>query len=270
MISISDITLLTSQNHFGLPTLTGSFVKELFAENIRLREECSRKIGVYLTAESVANSNWGEYIFKEEYRKRITDLFWAITNKRLLEVKFYDHGQTAAKEFRPLKIIVHRGTLHLIGWLKKKNSYELQVQELDSFTDFRVTDKRYSRKNEDLLAEHELQKRFGIHDSIDRRVYKVRLRISEGPALTIQNHLWHPTQKFRREKGGTWIMEMNCEINIELIGWIFSWLEHIKVLGPDKLLKFVADRARVIGEMYSGNLMPVNPINTDDPGLAGR
>jgi predicted DNA-binding transcriptional regulator YafY len=122
--------------------------------------------------------------------------------------------------------------------------------------------------NEDSIVRQALAERFGIHDSIERERHTVILEMQKGPALFLKNRSWHPTQVFR-EENGRWFMEFSCIINIELIGWIFSWLEHVKVVAPNFLREMMAERAEYIGRMYREGLPPVQPANTDNPFTVG-
>ncbi len=231
-------------------SVTGNIVQDLLINNRRLHQDQARKVGMNLSEDSVSNSDWGERIFREKDNELIRDLFWAIANKRVLSVDFSEHGQSIKKEFRPVQILKHRGTAFIIGWVQKNKEYVLEIYELDNFSSFHVTDKRLDMINEAKRVETEFGKRFGVFDSDMEKVYAIRLLISSDQSAILQSYFWHSSQKFKKDKNGNCIMEMKCQINSEMISWIFSWLEHIKVLDPPELRDLVYKKAKELASLY--------------------
>ena len=93
--------------------------------------------------------------------------------------------------------------------------------------------------------------------------------MGEGPYLFLSRRYWHASQKFYKTASDEYFMELKCIVNIELIGWLFSWIEHVKVVSPVALKKAMQDRAELLLKMYKKQLPPVNPSNTNKPFLIG-
>jgi predicted DNA-binding transcriptional regulator YafY len=81
----------------------------------------------------------------------------------------------------------------------------------------------------------ELKHRFGVSKNIDDKIYTIKLQFSESTGNFVQKLFWHPTQKITKHKKN-FILEMECGINRELVGWIFQWMHNIKILEPPELI----------------------------------
>jgi len=218
---------------------------------------------------SVEHSNWGEFVYHHEHYNRLKDIIWAISNQRIIHIAYYDHTVEVEYRFRPLKVIYHRGALNILGWRLHDGRAEMHFQELDCIRTTSITNERFHQVNEEAAVRQTLKERFGIHDSTEQEAHRIVLEMEEGPAIFLKNRNWHPTQSFRKENG-RWLMEFTCIVNIELLGWIFSWLEHVKVVEPPFLRDIIEARAAYIYKMYRDDLPAIEPMNTDDPLLIGR
>ena len=125
-------------------------------------------------------------------------------------------------------------------------------------------------KGEIKKIEANLSTRFGIHDSTDPKIYTIKIHISKSAGLHLSKRYFHSSQSFTQLKDGSFMMEMKCCINIELIGWVMSWLEHMKVLEPIALKEHIQERAKYIYQMYKNNQPPISPENTDNWSVMGK
>ncbi|MFM2135203.1 MAG: hypothetical protein RL021_603, partial [Bacteroidota bacterium] len=209
-------------------SFTGNSIEDLFSGGNAINESEAISIQKNISQFSIQHSNWGEFFYDHEHYNRLKDIIWAISNQRIIHIVFYDHVAEMEYKFRPLKVVYHRGALNVLGWRIHGEQTEMSFQELDCIRTTRITNERYQQVNEDAIVRQALLERFGIHDSVDTDRHTVILEMGRGPAIFLKNRMWHPTQSFR-EENGRWLMEFSCTINIELVGWIFSWLEHVKV-----------------------------------------
>jgi predicted DNA-binding transcriptional regulator YafY len=219
---------------------------------------------------SVVNSDWSEFIYKSKHKKFLKELLKAITNKIVVSIKCYDHEHLVDVNFEPMRLIYHRGTVHLLGCHYKNSNKALHVIELDAIESIAVLDKRFNMKGNQKLIDNYLHTKFGVHDTADTKVYKIVIHISKSAGIYISNRFWHKTQKFKELSDGSYQMEMQCSINIELVGWIMSWLEHMKVVSPAILKEHIADRASYIHQMYKNNQDPISPKDTDNWKIIGQ
>lgn len=70
----------------------------------------------------------------------------AITNKIVVQIKYYDHEHLVLVKFEPIRLIYHRGTIHLIGFHYRNSDKSIQVIELDSIVSVIEIDKRFKIK----------------------------------------------------------------------------------------------------------------------------
>ncbi|MFM7216933.1 MAG: helix-turn-helix transcriptional regulator [Bacteroidota bacterium] len=249
-----------------LRSLSGNTLEDLFGSGIS--EQTAAGIRQWIPTNAMQHSGWGEFEYVREHYNRLKDILWAIANQRILVISFFDHKSVVERKFRPIKVIYHRGTLHLAGWLIEESGPELHVQELDTLRIQRIINERFSIEDEMVSVDRLLKERFGVHDTTDPKTWRIVLEMGEGPALFLKNRRWHATQVFKRS-GESWIMEFQSTINIELVGWIMSWLEHIKVLEPDCLVDLMKAKAQFISSMYGAASSPLAPENSDDPFAVG-
>jgi predicted DNA-binding transcriptional regulator YafY len=219
---------------------------------------------------SVVNSEWSEFIYKSKHKKFLKELLKAITNKIVVSIKCYDHEHLVDVNFEPMRLIYHRGTVHLLGCHYKNSNKALHVIELDAIESIAVLDKRFNMKGNQKLIDNYLNTKFGVHNTADMKVYKIVIHISKSAGIYISNRFWHKTQKFKELSDGSFHMEMQCTINIELVGWIMSWLEHMKVVSPAILKEHIADRASYMHQMYKNNQDPISPKDTDNWKVIGQ
>jgi predicted DNA-binding transcriptional regulator YafY len=61
---------------------------------------------------------------------------------------------------------------------------------------------------------------------------------------------WHPRQRERWEKDGSYVLEVPFSSDRELIMDILKMGPDVEVVGPPQLRKQVADRARLLAQRY--------------------
>ncbi|MFM8813003.1 MAG: helix-turn-helix transcriptional regulator, partial [Methylophilaceae bacterium] len=252
--------------------LTGNTLNNLLKSNYSIQKHEFNTIANNIPEAAVMHSGWGEFNAEDHNAGHIRDILWAITNNRMLIITQHYHSSLITYTFAPFKLIYHRGTLHIAGWLVNDTweNREFCIREIDLFENVDLTDERFLPKRDFARAIKLLKERFGIHDTNEQKAVKIRLELGDGPARFLSKRTWHPTQRFTKSGNGTWYMDLECALSIELIGWIFSWLEHIKVIKPLSLKKQMQKRAEFISNMYKKDLPVVNPKNTDDINSIGK
>jgi predicted DNA-binding transcriptional regulator YafY len=251
--------------------LTGNTLDTLLRSDYTIKSNEFHTLASNLPIGSILHSGWGELQEPVLNPDFLRDILWAITNQKVIVIRQPLHHELITYRFAPFRILYHRGTLQLCGWeLDEKNRNRgFTTREVDLFEHLEVTNQRFLPKGELREAKQLLSTRFGIHDVQEKKPVKIKLELGEGPARFMMRRNWHPTQKFYQDKQGRWFMEMNCALSIELVGWLFGWVEHLKVIQPVALRRQMQERAEYIAKMYKKDLPPVNPKNTNDPDLIG-
>ena len=140
--------------------------------------------------------------------------------------------------FIPLKIINHRDTIYIGGYNNKKGI--IQIFSINQIENISISK---SYKNQLSLIDKlndELSIRFGVSKNIDSKVYDIKIEISNVLAGFIKNHTWHHSQKFTK-RNNSFILNLKCGINRELLGWLFQWMYNMRIIEP-QILKDYYDR----------------------------
>lgn len=247
-----------------LKKVTGDTLKQIIDVNKGISIKDFSEIAQLVPSNSVENSNWSEFIYKAKHKKLLQIILKAITKRIVLKIDWYNHDRLVECNFESHRLVYHRGTIHLIGCYYKSSNKSNHVIELDSIEAIKELEITFNMKGNQTLLDDDLQTKFGIHETNDEKIYKVVLHISKSNGIYISNRFWHNTQKFKVLSDGSYHMEMQCKINIELVGWIMSWLEHVKVLSPVILKDHITERLEYVHKMYIRNLEVISPANTND------
>lgn len=202
------------------------------------------------------SSRFGEFHGESDYAKILEDALWAIRNHREFGILKTSYDITAISlsvefpiKFLPLKLIYHRGVVHLGGY--EKSTKKLIILALSQITEYRLSNIPFKPN---LLIENfetEMQGRFGITENQDDNLYEIELEFSEMLGNFVKSEHWHSSQKFVELENGNFIMKMRCGINRELVGWIFMWMTNVRVLNPPILKQILLDKYREVLEDYA-------------------
>lgn len=82
---------------------------------------------------------------------------------------------------------------------------------------------------------------------VGRDTHHVRLRFTKWGAQFIRERTWHPAQKLQELSDGGVEFSVKLSSLEEIIPWILSWGEHVRVLGPTALRGRIAKTVRAMG-----------------------
>lgn len=211
----------------------------------------------------ITASHFHEVSNIESYTKVLEDMLWSVQNHREVEIVKIEHDYTSIAEnvvfpitFLPVQVLYHRGVVHVSGFLK--NQEKLLIIALEQIRDYKLTNSAFDAFGMIAALKQQLKRRFGITENIDDEIYDIELEFSAATGSFVINQHWHETQEFRRLHNGNYRMIMKCGLSRELAGWIFMWMNNVKVLKPDKLQQLVADKNREIAAMYDGDKPPTS------------
>jgi WYL domain len=155
-------------------------------------------------------------------------------------------------ELIPIRLIKHRGSIYLGGFNIKESKN--QIYDILQLKNLQIIDRNsnFSIKKIESKFNAEISNRFGVSKNIDDETYTILLEFSSVTGNFIMEHFWHESQKFTKKKNGI-IMELNCGINRELIGWIFYWMYNCKIIAPDILKEYYMKSHNEIGKLYKDN-----------------
>jgi predicted DNA-binding transcriptional regulator YafY len=204
------------------------------------------------------NTNFHETIYNNAEYEFLAPILKAIENRKQILVKGIKFDNTGlpnnidfSKPLNPVKILFHRGTLHICFYSEPKE--ELIILALEQLQDFEVLDSNFVKRNIENHLQHLLNNRFGVTHNIDAKIYTIEIEFTEETGNFVNKHHWHPTQQFTQLETGNWLMEMKCGINRELVGWLMMWMSNARVIKPNKLKELVADKLENMLSYYKEN-----------------
>lgn len=210
------------------------------------------------------NTNFAETVYSQKEQSFLKLLIEAIQELRTLRIKYqFDYTSLPIEipditTIIPLKIILHRGTLHICYC--SLNEEKINLIALDQIIELKY-EGYYLKKQIPQNFENLLEKLFGITNNINEHIYDVELEISSTLGEFIKRRTWHPSQTFNLLENGNYLMTLKCGINRELVGWIFSWMTNIKVIKPNLLKDLVQNKAAEIINLYDADTA-LSPNNT--------
>ena len=172
------------------------------------------------------------------FEKNIDRLIDAIANRKIavicLSKKDYTGDNSKFSdgyfEFKPLKIIYHRGAFLIAGYAKQGFN-EIVLFEISQLIEVKIENKTFDNKQLLKDLQELLNNRFGISKNNSDEIYQIKLEFTEVTGSLVQKYTWHHSQKFEMQ-GTNVIMTMQCGINRELLGWIFQWMHNVRILEP--------------------------------------
>ncbi len=226
---------------------------------------------ITVAGQQIRGSHFYEVSDLESYSVVLEDMIWCIQNKRELEIKeivgdytSISHEVQFPDTLLPLQLLYHRGVVHICGFIK--NTEKLVVIAVEQIKCYKVSNMMFD--NDELLKilEKEMNKRFGITENMNEKLYRVELEFSENTGNFVRNQHWHTSQKFQKKKNGNIVMKMHCGINRELVGWIFQWMNNVRVNKPAVLNKIMIKKFEDLLKSYK-NGAKVSSNNDFRPGL---
>jgi predicted DNA-binding transcriptional regulator YafY len=203
------------------------------------------------------NTNFAETVYSVEEQNTLKIIIDAIQQRLSLKVNFkYDYtslpkNHESPLTIFPLKIVLHRGTLHVSYQIKGDNS--LYLLAIDQINSCEKSDKFLKSETSDIF-ELQFENMFGITNNVDGKIYHIELEISGMLAEFIKRRTWHPSQKLTILADGNYLLTLKCGINRELVGWIFSWMTNIKVLQPPELVIIMKRKITELQKIYANEI----------------
>lgn len=199
---------------------------------------------ILVLASGKQNLNNGEiikasnfYTVKKDanFNKVVDDLLIAIRTSSVVKIGKIAYDFTSDNiatekrnvRFTPVRIIFHRGDFFIAGIENKK----AVVYEIGQFENVILLDLGFVKEQYEAQINEELGKRFGITKNINDEIYDIKLEFTSVTGTLVSKYHWHHSGKFVK-KDGNWIMTMRCGINRELVGWLFQWMDNVRILEP--------------------------------------
>ena len=177
-----------------------------------------------------------------QHRETIDRLTQAIARKRTVQMRYYSASRlrTMRREVDPYRLWYAVGGLYLVGYCHlRKEPRMFAIERMRGVT----------------LTDHPYQLPLGfdlegfVQDSLmvmrGPRI-EVSLRFDKATAAWVKDRIWHPTQKITMLKSGELILTLTVADSRELLGWVLSFGNGVRVIRPFSLGEAVSSEAKKI------------------------
>lgn len=218
---------------------------------------------------SMLNTHFNEVVFDEQFQEKFNQILWSVSNHRAMEIVSCKGDSVSRYRsisfpfiFHPLKVIYHRGSFFVAGIIE--SSKRCLVLDLYQISEFKLSNQSFPFKKENAILDRNLKNRFGVGQSINDDVYDVIIEFASLTGEFVKSHLWHHSQRFELLDNGNFRMHLKCGINRELIGWIYMWMGHAKIIQPQILKDYHREQMNSIREVNQSDHVVYNDLRQPD------
>jgi len=125
---------------------------------------------------------------------------------------------------------------------------EIRIFKVERISSAELTNVSYSIP-QDFDANKYFASSWGI--VVEDEVKTVKLRITDPEIVRILSEtIWHPSQKFEKQKEGSTIMTLQITGTYEFLAWVLGWGEKIEVLKPPEIREHIIKTIRAMKNVY--------------------
>lgn len=205
----------------------------------------------------VFSFNIGSHKSYKKHQATIATLTKATAKLHTVQMRYFSatRNQITRREVSPYRLWYNQGALYLIGYCHlRKDVRMFAVERIRTVT----------------LTDHPFQipLEFDIQDYVKDAIgtmrgqpIKVELRFNKPTAAWVKDRIWHSTQTLTPLKSGELTMTLTVADNRELVGWILSFGNGVRVIQPTSLRQTVRQEAKAIAdqpEEIKGRLLDVS------------
>jgi len=218
---------------------------------------------------SMLNTHFNEIMFDDHFQEKFNQIIWSVSNHRSVDiiscigdsVSMY-RSMTFPFAFHPLKVLYHRGGFFIAGIIE--SSKRCLVLDLYQISAFKLSNQSFPFKKEMSILNRNLKDRFGVSQNINDDVYDITIEFASLTGEFVKAHIWHHSQMFELLSSGNLRMHLKCGINRELIGWIYMWMGHARIIQPQILKDYHMEQMNSIREVNQSDRLVYNDFRQPD------
>ena len=171
----------------------------------------------------------------------------ALLKRSRLWIRHYNRkdDRETEREVSPQRLVHYRDNWYLDAWCHLRN--DLRSFAVDAIRDAVLRETPAKEVREAELDEY-LGSGYGIFAG--RNVEWATLKFTPEAARWVSAQNWHPKQRVRVERDGSYILELPYSEDRELVMEILKYGADVEVLAPPQLRKRVADSLRGAAQRY--------------------
>lgn len=172
----------------------------------------------------------------------------ALLHRKRLIVRYHARStnETTERELSPQRLVHYRENWYLDAWCHTRNA--VRSFSVDSIRSAETLDQAAREVSQKTLDE-ELGAGYGIFSG--KKVSWAVLRFSAERARWVSAERWHPKQRSRFEKDGSFVLEIPFTDHRELLMDILKHGKEVEVISPADLRTKVAEQAKALIAYYS-------------------
>jgi proteasome accessory factor B len=168
----------------------------------------------------------------------------AVLKKRMVKIGYYLPGEQKSQEAElcPYHLIYNDHSWYVIGRIisGKMCTFRLnQIEKLDVLEKCFVEEKEFN-------VQECIGKAWGVEPQ--GKLYNVKLKFLAEAAYNVAEVQWHSTQQVTFNKDGSAIVEFRVDGLDEMVSWILSFGDKVKIISPDVLRQRIVEMARHTAE----------------------
>lgn len=190
--------------------------------------------------ERLAEASTPRFLGFKDYSKQhklLSDLRQALLKQQRIEILYRPAKRKKADyQVDPYTLLFFKNALYLGGYAHNRQA--LRLFAIERIESLKILPERFEVPAE--YHAHALTgAAFGLID--DGATQQVELQFDKEIALLVRERIWHPQQQLEKGEGGSVILRFDAAGDKEILAWIYSFVPHVRVLGPEALRQqFVA------------------------------
>lgn len=174
----------------------------------------------------------------------------ALNERRIISVRYFTgySGVESDREIDVYHIRNYHGDWYIVGYCHREK--DLRIFAVSRIRKIKLTNRYF-----DVPAEFDVKEffkgSFGIFES--KGVYDIKLKIMNESVRYIQEKEWHKSQKIKKMKDGTIVLEFRLNCLAEIFVWVLGLGADCKVMAPRELREMVVEEMKKALQNYSIN-----------------
>jgi predicted DNA-binding transcriptional regulator YafY len=171
----------------------------------------------------------------------LTSVFFAILNKRMIEIKYIHilNESECLRVISPIHLIFYMGNWYLLAFSEDK----IKTYALSRIRKVNILRKRREKRINNKKIKQMINNVFGIYlPGTDQPIFDIKLKFSKNISNLIKTVFFHEKQKMEELENGEILINFKSSINEELIREVLRFTGDIDVISPPELKQKIIER----------------------------
>lgn len=181
----------------------------------------------------------------EEERQKALHIRAAIIGKKKILLRYFAmKSGVTERVIQPYAVFNYKGALYVVGHCEKRNS--IRDFKLCRIRSYEVLEETYELPQDFSLKDY-LDSSFGIYKD---KTVSLKLKIEKPMSYIVSEKRWSKNQKITWEDDESIIFECELKGEEEIISWIMSMRNHVKVIEPVELKNKIIEEVKKLKNIY--------------------